>query len=126
MIAVKAETRTPSYLIFPRFLTEETYFSLSAEAKFLYALMLDRVSVSRENGYIEPDGHIRIYFTVEDVRQKLQKSKQRSIAVLRELESAGLINRRKRGQGRPAVITLNYPDGVRFVERKGDAHESKK
>ena len=43
-----------------------------------------------------------------------------------DMESAGLINRRKRGQGRPAVITLNYPDGVRFVERKGDAHESKK
>ena len=126
MIAVKAATQTPSYLVFPRFLMEEPYFSLSAEAKLLYALMLDRVSVSRENGYLEPDGSVRIYFTVEDVQQKLHKGKQRSVAVLRELENSGLIRRRKRGQGRPAVITLNYPDSVRFVERKGDANETKK
>ena len=36
--------------------------------------------------HLEPDGSIRIYFTVEDVRQKLRKGKQRSVAVLRELE----------------------------------------
>lgn len=89
----------------------------------LYTLMLDRASVSCENGYLEPDGSIRIYFTVEDVRQKLHKGKQRSVAVLRELEACGLIRRRKRGQGRQAVITLNYPDDVRFVERKGEAHD---
>ena len=121
MIAVKAETPAPCYLICPRFLTEEPYASLSAEAKFLYTLMLDRASISRENGYLEPDGIIRIYFT--DVRQKLHKGKQRSVAVLRELEVSGLIRRRKRGQGRPAIITLYYPDSVRFVERKGEAHD---
>ena len=100
-----------------------TYASLSAEAKYLYTLMLDRASISRENGYLEPDGSIRIYFTVEDVRQKLHKGKQRSVAVLRELEVSGLIRRRKRGQGRPAIITLYYPDSVRFVERKGEARD---
>ncbi len=123
MIAVKAETPAPCYLICPRFLTEEPYASLSAEAKYLYTLMLDRASISRENGYLEPDGSIRIYFTVEDVRQKLHKGKQRSVAVLRELEVSGLIRRRKRGQGRPAIITLYYPDSVRFVERKGEARD---
>ena len=60
---------------------------------------------------------------MEDVRQKLHKGKQRSVAVLRELEVSGLIRRRKRGQGRPAIITLYYPDSVRFVERKGEAHD---
>lgn len=123
IVAVKAETPTPCYLVCPRFLTELPYAALSAEAKLLYTLMLDRASVSCENGYLEPDGSIRIYFTVEDVRQKLHKGKQRSVAVLRELEACGLIRRRKRGQGRPAVITLNYPDDVRFVERKGEAHD---
>ena len=123
MIAIKTNTPTPSYLILPRFLTEEPYSALSAEAKLLYALMLDRASISKENGYFEPDGSVRIYFTVEDVRQKLHKGKQRSIAVLRELECSGLIHRRKRGQGRPAIITLNYPDNVRFIERKGDVNE---
>ena len=64
-----------------------------------------------------------VHYAGEDVRQKLHKGKQRSVAVLRELEACGLIRRRKRGQGRPAVITLNYPDDVRFVERKGEAHD---
>ena len=123
MISVKANTPAPSYFPCPRFLMGEPFFLLSAEAKLLYVLMLDRASVSRENGYLEPDGSIRIYFTVEDVRQKLHKGKQRSVAVLRELEACGLIRRRKRGQGRPGVITLNYPDNVRFVERKGEAHD---
>ena len=85
MIPYKTDTDISSYIIFPRFLIP---LDLSNDAKVLYALLLDRAGISRKKGYIETDGTIRLYFTVEDAKAKL---------------------RRKQGLGRPAVITLNLP-----------------
>ena len=95
-----------SYIIFPRFLIP---LDLSNDAKVLYALLLDRAGISRKKGYIEADGTIRLYFTVEDAKAKLRRSRQVATRVFHELESCGLIFRRKQGLGRPAVITLNLP-----------------
>ena len=44
---------------------------LSNDAKVLYALLLDRAGISKKKGYIETDGTIRLYFTVEDAKSKL-------------------------------------------------------
>lgn len=92
------------YLPFPRFLVP---MDLSNDAKVLYALLLDRTGISRENGYIEPDGRIRLYFTLEEAKGKLHRSRQVATRAFQELERRGLILRRKQGLGRPAVITLN-------------------
>lgn len=54
-----------SYIPFPRFLMEDSLAGLSNDAKVLYVLMLDRASISKVNGFLETDGAIRIYFTVE-------------------------------------------------------------
>ena len=51
----KEDSGVPPYLPFPRFLVP---MDLSNDAKVLYALLLDRAGISRENGYIEPDGRI--------------------------------------------------------------------
>ena len=54
-----------SYIALPRFLLlDEELQDISNDAKVLYALLLDRASISRQNGYIDPDGTIRLYFTV--------------------------------------------------------------
>lgn len=42
----------------------------------LYALLLDRASISKVNGFIEADGTIRLYFTVEQAQEKLHRSRQ--------------------------------------------------
>ena len=104
MIPYKTDTEISSYLIFPRFLIP---LDLSNDAKVLYALLLDRAGISRENGYIEPDGRIRLYFTLEEAKGKLHRSRQVATRAFQELERCGLILRRKQGLGRPAVITLN-------------------
>lgn len=100
----KEDSGVPSYLPFPRFLVP---LDLSNDAKVLYALLFDRASISRENGYIESDGRIRIYFTLEEAKEKLHRSRQVATRAFQELERSGLIIRRKQGLGRPAVITLN-------------------
>ena len=66
----KFTTRSPvaSYIPLPRFLfQDEALRDITNDAKVLYAMLLDRASISKQNGYIEPDGTIRLYFTVEQL-----------------------------------------------------------
>ena len=112
-----------SYIPLPRFLLlDEELQGISNDAKVLYALLLDRASISRQNGYIDPDGTIRLYFTVEQVQKKLHRSRQSATRIFRELEYSGLIIRKKQGLGKPAVITLNYPADTRLIMKEVDAN----
>ena len=115
-----SESLSASYISFPRFLMEDSLARLSNDAKVLYALMLDRASISRQNGYIEPDGTIRLYFTLEQAQTKLHRSRQSATRIFRELEYSGLIVRRKQGLGKPALITLNYPADAKLIQPKED------
>ena len=108
-----------SYIPLPRFLLQDEQLrDISNDAKVLYALLLDRASVSRQNGYVEPDGTIRLYFTLEQAQKKLPRSRQCATRIFRELEYSGLINRKKQGLGKPAVITLNYPANARLITKE--------
>ena len=52
-----AQSPAASYVPLPRFLLQdEALRDISNDAKVLYALLLDRASISRQNGYVEPDG----------------------------------------------------------------------
>ena len=111
-----------SYIPLPRFLLlDEELQGISNDAKVLYALLLDRASISRQNGYIDPDGTIRLYFTLEQVQKKLHRSRQSATRIFRELEYSGLIIRKKQGLGKPAVITLNYPADARLIMKEDGA-----
>lgn len=120
-IFCKFTTDSPaaSYVPLPRFLLQdETLLEISNDAKVLYALLLDRASISRKNGYVEPDGTIRLYFTVEQAQAKLHRSRQSATQIFRELEYSGLIVRRKQGLGKPALITLNYPADAKLIAKE--------
>ena len=84
-------------------------------------LLLDRASISRKNSYIDPDGTIRVYFTVEETQKKLHRGRQCVTRIFRELEYTGLICRKKQGLGKPSVITLNYPDDARLITGKEES-----
>lgn len=120
-IFCKFTTDSPaaSYVPLPRFLLQdETLWEISNDAKVLYALLLDRASISRKNSYVEPDGTIRLYFTVEQAQAKLHRSRQSATQIFRELEYSGLIVRRKQGLGKPALITLNYPADAKLIAKE--------
>ena len=111
-----------SYIPLPRFLLQDEQLrDISNDAKVLYALLLDRASVSRQNGYVEPDGTIRLYFTLEQAQKKLHRSRQSVTRIFQQLEFSGLICRRKQGLGRPAMITLNYPSNAKLIQPKKDS-----
>lgn len=120
-IFCKFTTDSPaaSYVPLPRFLLQdETLLEISIDEKVLYALLLDRASISRQNGYVEPDGTIRLYFTVEQAQAKLHRSRQSATQIFRELEYSGLIVRRKQGLGKPSLITLNYPADAKLIAKE--------
>ena len=112
------ESLSASYIPFPRLLMEDCLAELTNDAKVLYALMLDRASISKVNGYTEEDGTIRLYFTVEQAQKKLHRSRQCATRIFHELEFSGLICRKKQGLGKPALITLNYPSNAKLIQPK--------
>ena len=86
------------------FFTDQCYSTLSALAKILYGLLLDRVSLSHRNKWIDENGRIYVYMTISSIEQSLGKCHQKAIKLLDELESFGLIERTKQGQGKPSRI----------------------
>ena len=114
------ESLSASYIPFPRFLMEDCFAGLTNDAKVLYALLLDRASISRQNGYVEPDGTIRLYFTLEQAQTKLHRSRQSATRIFRELEYSGLIIRKKQGLRKPALITLNYPADAKLIAKEAE------
>ena len=89
------------------------YGNLSPEAKFLYALMPDRVRLSERNGWRDKSGRTFIRFSANDAARLLGVSESKVRRAFRELESPGLIRREKQGQGRPDrvfVRTFEKPD----------------
>lgn len=79
--------------------TEKALRGLSASAKVLYTVMLNRSSLSKKNGWEDSDGKVFIRFTVKDVMETLSCSKPTAIKTLDELERSELIEREKTGKG---------------------------
>ena len=84
--------------------TDARFKDLSAEAKILYGLMLDRTGLSTRNGWLDANGRVYIYFTLDDAIDMLGFGHNKVVRLFRELEEIGLIERKKQGQGRPARI----------------------
>ena len=87
--------------------SEDEFSSLSSEAKILYGLMLDRVSLSRSNNWRDDQGNVYIIFTIDDMVKILKWSKNKICSLLDELDEKngiGLIERKRRGLGKPNVI----------------------
>ena len=92
-----------SFYRIPKALFQETRFQdLSTDAKTLYGILLDRMSLSAKNGWLDEQGRVFIIFTIEDVKRSLCCADNKATKLLRELEEFGLIERKRRGLGRPS------------------------
>ena len=84
--------------------TDEHFKSMSAEAKILYGLMLDRMGLSTRNGWLDADGRVYIYFTLADAIDMMGFGHNKIVRLFRELDEIGLIERKKQGQGKPTRV----------------------
>ena len=92
------------YRIPKTLLTDPRYRSVSIEAKVLYGLLLDRMSLLGKNNWMNSKKRICIYFTLENVMYMMDCGHNKAVRLFTELDSTGLIERVKQGQGRPTRI----------------------
>ena len=94
-----------SFFRIPKALFQERRFQdLSTDAKTLYGILLDRMSLSVRNEWFDKKGRVFIIFTIEDVKRTLRCADNKATRLLRELEEFGLIERKRRGQGKPCLV----------------------
>ena len=97
-----------NFLKVPEILVDgEEFKGLSAEAIILYSMLLKRTGMSFKNNWIDKEGRVFIYFTVEEIMRRRNISKPTAIKTLDELDmkkGIGLIERVRLGLGKPNVI----------------------
>ena len=94
-----------SFFRIPKALFQEQQFQdLSTDAKTLYGILLDRMSLSVKNEWFDKQGRVFIIFTIEDVKRALCCADNKATKLLRELENFGLIERKRRGLGKPSLV----------------------
>ena len=112
------DTKLLPYLPYPRFLLGA---DLTQTAKVLYAVLLDRSNLSRANGWTDEDENIFVVFPLNKLADMVDKGPSTVKNALNELEAAGLIERRRCGNGMPNRIYVKQPDSQdidRLMDRK--------
>ena len=84
--------------------TDPKFRGISAESKILYGLLLDRMSMSIKSGWLDKQGRVYIIFTADEIMEALCCADNKATKLMKELESCGLIERKRRGLGKPSLI----------------------
>ena len=83
---------------------DETFKSLSIDAKVLYSMYLSRSTLSYKNNWVDENGRVYIYFTVEETAAQLACGIKKAVKLIKDLEKIGLITKKRAGQGNPTKI----------------------
>ena len=110
---MRADTRLPPYLPYPRFLLQA---DLTQTAKLLYALLLDRATLSQANGWLDEGGRIYLVFPIEKIAAALDRS---SMTV-----KTALSERRRSGFSKPNRIYVKLPSDGQKSFRVTDRNPS--
>ena len=122
-----AESEQFSFYRIPKVLfTEERFRNISAEAKVLYGLLLDRMSLSAKNRWQDKENRVYIIFSVEDIMAAMGCANQKAGKLLYELESkCRLIERKRQGLGKPNLIYVkNFITPSESHFKKCENHDS--
>ena len=89
------------------FTDKEHFGGLSNEAKLLYGLLLERMSLSRKNNWIDKHNRVYIIFPVEEIEKILDVGHEKALNLLKELDDQsgiGLVKKKRRGLGLPSIL----------------------
>lgn len=114
------------YLVIPQLLiTDPAFADIDCAAKLTYAILLNRLTLSAENPaeYTDEEGQLFVIFTVEELQSTLHLSKPTAVKVLNQLEKAGLIEKKRQGQGKPTLLYVNdFTAAVELPSPGGDSN----
>lgn len=99
------ESEKYSYYQIPKELfTNKTYKVISTDAKLLYGILRDRVSLSKKNKWYDNNGHVFIIFPREEVMEILDIAKGKCSNLFKELANVDLIKEIRQGLNKPNII----------------------
>lgn len=115
-----------SFFKIPKLLVTHQYFKgLSNDAKILYGLLLDRMSLSVKNKWFDEENRAYISFSIEEIAETLSCSRGKAVKTLQELDSdkgIGLIEKRRMGQGNNTIIYVkNFMIQQEFISQQSNA-----
>lgn len=119
------EAEQYSFYRIPKMLFTDTIFQdLSCEAKVLYGLMLDRMSLSLKNHWMDEEERVYIIFTVNNICDLMNCGTQKAVRLLKELDvktGIGLIEKKRLGLGKPNVI---YVKNFMIKDEEGEKQQT--
>lgn len=104
--------------------TNDCFKELFSDAKILYGLMLDRMSLSIKNQWFDEENRAYIYFSIEDIMELLNCGRNKAVKSLQELDDEkgiGLIEKRRQGFGKVTIIYVKS-----FVQEECEEQKKEK
>ena len=84
--------------------------NLNLTDALVYSALYSRTTLSEKNGWIDSNGRIYIFYSIENLSADLRRGQTAIKAALRKLTAAGLIET-KRNFGAPNTIYVKLPNG---------------
>ena len=109
------ETLEHKYYQIPQelFVNKKYKNKLNSDSKILYAFLLDRLSLSQKNHWIDEDNNVYLIFTREEVQEKLNLSDKTVTKSFKILMEVNLVQEKRQGLGKPNLIyvgKINHSD----------------
>lgn len=83
---------------------DETYKKMSLSAKMVYALLRDRLELSKRNGWHDDNGDVFLYFNQSEIAEMLNLSRRTIINTFTELKENDLIDIIRQGLTKPNKV----------------------
>ncbi len=94
-----------SFIRIPKImLTDSAFQALSLGAKVLYGVLLDRMNLSMKNSWLDEEKRVYIIYQIGEIQEDLGFSKKKAMDLLTELETFGLLQKKRRGHGLPNIL----------------------
>ena len=104
-----------SFYRIPKLLfADEAFENLSIQAVVLYGMLLDRMSLSAKNGWLDDENRVYVVFSIAEIMEKFRCANKKAGQFLSELEDAGLIVKKRRGQGKTNLIYVKNFINIAF------------
>lgn len=102
------ETNSHKFYQIPKELAENPCYryALTSDAKLIYALLLDRMELSRKNNWVNDRGEIFLLYTKENIAEILGIAERTVYNSFRLLEACQLIKQERQGLNKPNKIYI--------------------
>ena len=101
------EVKNNAFYQMPQWLYEPPYNVLSDKAKQVYMFLFDRRTLSIQNKWFDEKGDVFVYFTNEQLMEKLNCSNKPIVQAKKELHDIGLLREVRQGVNKPNRLYIS-------------------